>query len=73
MDNTSEKFIQNEIEKLQKENNMTIISIAHRLSTLKNCDEILVLDKGEIVECGNYNDLIEKEGIFKDMYQGKLK
>lgn len=52
---------------------MTIISIAHRLSTLKNCDEILVLDKGEIVECGNYNDLIEKEGIFKDMYQGKLK
>lgn len=73
LDNTSEKFIQNEIEKLQKENNMTIISIAHRLSTLKNCDEILVLDKGEIVECGNYNDLIEKEGIFKDMYQGKLK
>lgn len=73
LDNTSEKFIQNEIEKLQKENNMTIISIAHRLSTLKNCDEILVLYKGEIVECGNYNDLIEKEGIFKDMYQGKLK
>lgn len=73
LDNTSEKFIQNEIEKLQKENNMTIISIAHRLSTLKNCDEILVFDKGEIVECGNYNDLIEKEGIFKDMYQGKLK
>ena len=73
MDNTSEKFIQNEIEKLQKENNMTIISIAHRLSTLKNCDEILVFDKGKIVERGNYNDLIEKEGIFKDMYQGKLK
>ncbi len=73
MDNTSEKFIQNEIEKLQKENNMTIISIAHRLSTLENCDEILVFDKGEIVERGSYNDLIEKEGIFKDMYQGKLK
>ena len=73
LDNTSEKFIQNEIEKLQKENNMTIISIAHRLSTLKNCDEILVFDKGEIVERGSYNDLIEKEGIFKDMYQGKLK
>lgn len=73
LDNTSEKFIQNEIEKLQKENNMTIISIAHRLSTLENCDEILVFDKGEIVERGSYNDLIEKEGIFKDMYQGKLK
>ena len=73
LDNTSEKFIQNEIEKLQKECDMTIISIAHRLSTLKNCDEILVFDKGEIVERGSYNDLIEKEGIFKDMYQGKLK
>ena len=73
LDNTSEKFIQNEIEKLQKECDMTIISIAHRLSTLKNCDEILVFDKGKIVERGSYNDLIEKEGIFKDMYQGKLK
>ena len=48
LDNTSEKFIQNEIEKLQKKNNMTIISIAHRLITLKNCDRTIVLDKGII-------------------------
>ena len=73
LDNTSEKHIQNEIEKLQKAHNTTIISIAHRLTTLKNCDEIIVLNKGKIEERGKYNELIEKEGIFKDMYYGKLK
>ena len=73
LDNTSEKYIQNEIEKLQKENNITIISIAHRLTTLKNCDEILVFDKGNIVERGKYNSLIKKEGIFKDMANGVIK
>ena len=73
LDNTSEKYIQNEIEKMQQENNTTIISIAHRLSTLKNCDKIIVLDKGKIVEEGKYNELIEQDGIFSDMYHGKLK
>ena len=73
LDNTSEKHIQNEIEKLQKANNTTIISIAHRLTTLKNCDKIIVINKGKIEESGKYDELIEKEGIFKDMYYGKLK
>lgn len=73
LDNTSERHIQIEIEKLQKENNTTIISIAHRLTTLKNCDRIIVLNKGKIEEDGKYTELIEKEGIFKDMYYGKLK
>ena len=73
LDNTSEKYIQNEIEKMQKENNNTIISIAHRLSTLKNCDKIIVLDKGKIVEQGKYEQLIKDNGIFSDMYYGKLK
>ena len=73
LDNTSEKHIQIEIEKLQKENNTTIISIAHRLTTLKNCDEIIVLNKGIIEEKGKYDELIEKGGIFSDMYYGKLK
>ena len=73
LDNTSEKYIQTEIEKLQKENNTTIISIAHRLTTLKNCDKIIVLNKGNIEESGKYNELIEQSGIFSDMYYGKLK
>lgn len=73
LDNTSEKHIQNEIEKLKQENNTTIISIAHRLSTLKNCDKIIVLNKGRIEEEGKYEELIAKNGLFSDMYYGKLK
>jgi len=73
LDNTSEKYIQNEIEKLKKENNTTIISIAHRLTTLKNCDRIIVLNNGHIEESGKYDELIAKNGMFSDMYYGKLK
>ena len=73
LDNTSEKHIQNEIEKLQKENNTTIIAIAHRLTTLKNCDRIIVLNKGKIEEDGKFDELLKKKGIFSDMYNGKLK
>lgn len=73
LDNTSEKYIQTEIEKMQKENGTTIISIAHRLSTLKNCDKIIVLNKGKIEESGRYDELIEKNGMFSDMYYGRLK
>ncbi len=73
LDNTTEKYIQKAIETLQKENHITILSIAHRLSTLKNCDRIFVFDKGHIVEQGKYQELIEKPGIFQDMYNGVLK
>lgn len=73
LDNTTEKHIQKAIESLQKENNTTILSIAHRLSTLENCDNILVFDKGKIVEQGKYKELIETPGIFQDMYNGILK
>lgn len=73
LDNTSEKFIQKEIEKLQKENKTTILSIAHRLTTLENCDSILVFDKGKIAQQGKYQELINTPGIFQDMYNGKLK
>lgn len=72
LDNTSEKYIQAEIEKMKQENNTTIIAIAHRLTTLKNCDRIIVLNKGKIEEDGKYDDLIEKNGMFSDMYYGKL-
>ncbi len=73
LDNTTEKHIQKAIEKLQKENNTTILSIAHRLTTLENCDTILVFDKGKIVQNGKYQDLITTPGIFQDMYNGILK
>lgn len=73
LDNTTEKHIQKAIEKLQKENNITILSIAHRLSTLENCDNILVFDQGKIIQQGKYHKLIETPGVFQDMYNGILK
>lgn len=73
LDNTSERYIQNEIEKLKEETKMTVISIAHRLTTLKNSDRILVMEHGKIVQTGKYQELIEKDGIFRQMYEGKLK
>lgn len=72
LDNTSEKQIQNEIEKLKEENQMTIISIAHRLTTLKNCDDIIVVNHGKIVQSGRYDELVKTDGIFSDMYYGRL-
>lgn len=73
LDNTSEKLIQNEIEKLKQENQMTILSIAHRLTTLKNCDNIIVINHGKIVQSGRYDELLKKDGIFSDMCYGRLK
>lgn len=49
-------------------NNKTIIMIAHRVSTIKNADYILVLDKGEMVEFGNFEELMALNGVFKAMY-----
>lgn len=73
LDNTTERLIQHQIETLQKENGMTILSIAHRLTTLENCDRIIVIHHGEIVQQGRYRGLIEQDGIFSDMYYGRLK
>lgn len=73
LDNTSEKLIQKEIEKMKEECGTTVISIAHRLSTLRNCDEILVMNGGKIVQQGTFNELAEQPGIFRDMARGVLK
>ncbi len=73
LDNTSEKLIQREIERMKEECGITVISIAHRLSTLQNCDEILVMDQGRIVERGTFRELENTPGIFRDMARGVLK
>ncbi|EFB75937.1 ABC transporter, ATP-binding protein [Subdoligranulum variabile DSM 15176] len=73
LDNTSEKLIQREIERMKEECGTTVISIAHRLSTLQNCDEILVMDGGRIVQRGTFRELENTPGIFQDMARGILK
>ena len=63
MDNLTEKLIMKAINNLRK--NTTIILIAHRLTTIKHCDKIFLLDKGKLINQGSYNQLIEKDDLFK--------
>jgi len=65
LDNITERFIIEAIEKLKKDR--TLIIIAHRLSTVKNCDRLYILKKGQIVDQGTYSDLIKKNEEFRDM------
>jgi ABC-type multidrug transport system fused ATPase/permease subunit len=58
--------VQEALERLMK--SRTTIAIAHRLSTIKNADEIYVLYEGEIVECGQHDELIAKNGYYKRLY-----
>ncbi len=66
LDAESQGKVQKTLEKLMGERTMVII--AHRLSTVKNVDNIYVLDNGEVVEEGNHNQLMLKEGIYSKMY-----
>ena len=70
LDNESELIVQEAIEKLI--NNRTTIVIAHRLSTIENADKILVLNDGSVSESGTHFELLEKNGIYKNLYQNKF-
>ena len=63
LDNKTQKQVSDALDKLK----CTRIVIAHRLSTIKNCDRILVLDKGHIMEDGTYDELIAKNGFFAEL------
>ena len=63
MDNLTEKLIMQSINTLRKDT--TIILIAHRLSTIKNCDKIFLLDQGELIKKGTFNELLESSDLFK--------
>ena len=63
LDNVTQKQVSDALDSLK----CTRIVIAHRLSTIKNCDRILVMDGGRIVEHGTYKELIDKNGMFADL------
>jgi ATP-binding cassette, subfamily B, bacterial MsbA len=65
LDTESEKLVQDALNSLMK--NRTSLVIAHRLSTIQNADEILVMDKGKIVERGSHSELITKNGVYKKL------
>ena len=65
LDSQSEEEVQKAIDELSQ--NRTVITVAHRLSTLRTCDRIMVLDKGRILEFGGFDDLLRKGGAFASM------
>jgi ATP-binding cassette subfamily B protein len=67
VDTETESLIQNAIQKLMK--NRTSIVIAHRLSTIQNADQIMVIDKGEIIEKGSHQELLKLDGAYKRLYE----
>ena len=71
IDSETEQYIQEAIEKITKER--TSIVIAHRLSTIKKATKIIVIHKGKIREIGTHNELMNKKGIYYDLYQLQYK
>ena len=67
LDSESENYIQKAMKKLMKDK--TVIAIAHRLSTLKEMDRIIVLDKGKIIEQGKIEDLLKSGGQFQRLWE----
>jgi len=65
LDGITEKKIMKEVDMLRE--SKTIIIIAHRINTIKDCDEILLFDEGKIVGKGNYSDLIKQNSLFKSL------
>ncbi len=68
IDTHTEKLVQDGMDKLME--GRTVFVIAHRLSTVRNSDAIMVLDHGEIIERGSHNQLIEKKGTYYQLYTG---
>ena len=70
VDTRTELLIQDAMDKLMK--GRTSFVIAHRLSTIKNADMIIVMKDGDVVECGNHEQLLKKKGLYADLYNSQF-
>ena len=70
VDTRTEELVQKAMDKLTE--GKTSFIIAHRLSTIRNADLILVMKDGNIIEQGNHNELINKNGFYKELYNSQF-
>ena len=70
LDANNEKVIMGKLDTFFKDK--TVVVIAHRLSTVKNADQIVVLEKGEILEIGTHNNLLTKKGAYYSLIEDQL-
>ncbi|HRG51995.1 MAG TPA: peptidase domain-containing ABC transporter, partial [Bacteroidia bacterium] len=70
LDATNEKIIMNNLDQFFE--GKTVVVIAHRLSTVKNADQIIVLEKGKIVELGNHTELTALRGSYFELVKNQL-
>ena len=71
LDNETERVIQNAIETLA--DHLTIIVVAHRLSTITRADHVYVMEEGRVVESGNYSSLLAQNGRFAELHDLQLR
>lgn len=71
LDNTSEAIVQKALDTLMA--NRTVLVIAHRLSTVQNADKIVVMNQGHIEELGTHAQLLERQGLYYQLYQSQFK
>ena len=69
LDSTSEAVVQEALDELMQESNLTTVMIAHRLSTVRHMTKILVIEKGQVIEVGTHDDLMSKEGVYYSLVQ----
>ena len=70
LDSESERAIQQSIDALKGQ--MTILVVAHRLSTIRSCDRVYVLHEGRIVELGTHDELLARNGYYTGLYNKQL-
>lgn len=71
LDNQSEKLVQEALDRLME--NRTTIVIAHRLSTIQHADKIVVMERGNVVEVGQHDELLAKKGVYYNLYNIQFK
>jgi ABC-type multidrug transport system fused ATPase/permease subunit len=69
LDSESERIVQRTLDEYQKTNPRTTLVVAHRLETVKNCDKIVVLDRGGVREEGSHAELVELKGVYYGLWK----